>query len=211
MKRYLYLVLVALIATTPLSFGSCSSDDDEKGDEQKGHFPYENYLNGEISVYHEYADNERVYYSLDADYTHLYQHREGGNSLNGYTFYTVLSYNFNLEEALEKANGYDNKYWSTDWIWAIACADYSKQDWQFQTKGEIHEGDEIYLTAIFWDDHLICKDQDGGKVYVKSIEDDTITLNFQDLKFQRCRTWKVGSSEFEQLTVNGEISFTASE
>lgn len=31
MKRYLYLVLVALIATAPLSLISCSSDDDEEG------------------------------------------------------------------------------------------------------------------------------------------------------------------------------------
>ena len=46
-----------------------------------------------------------------------------------------------------------------------------------------------------------------GKVVVKSIKNNSITLSFKDFKFQRILKFSVGNSTMQNLIVNGDITY----
>lgn len=47
----------------------------------------------------------------------------------------------------------------------------------------------------------------SGSVYVKSIKNNRITLQFKNFKFKRIKEFRVGDSSFTEVIINGEITF----
>ena len=84
--------------------------------------------------------------------------------------------------------------------------------WELRAADEIVVGAELTMVGSHWPEPeydntgYSCHDF-SGKVSVKSIQDDKITLLFKDFRFKRIKRFIVGRSEFQDLTVNGEITF----
>ena len=191
-----------------VSFTACGGSDDAVNDGGGGNgSAYGQLLDGKISVLFESSSKTTTYYAANSEWVRLYQDVQGGSkydSDNGYTFSAGLSSNVDVE-ALQRRAKELGEYWE------LAYMEYTWLSWQFQTKGDIQEGMEVSISGIFWNDTAVNTNQEDGKVYVKSIKDGKIILAFQNLKFKRCKVWKVGNSEFEMLTVNGDITFKKGE
>lgn len=203
-KFYSLLTLFAMIVATTLCFIACGSDDDDSNDNGTSSRPnnVDGITDGQVSV--KFADSSTTtYYAIQSDWIRLNQQVTGGSkydSVNGYTFSTSLSSDLDVEAVAKKKNDYGE-------YWEVLLMNYTWLSWQFQTKDPVSAGGEISIDGIFWNDAAINTKQEGGKIIVKSVSNDIIILSFDNLQFKRCKVWGVGNSEFEMLTVNGEITF----
>ena len=86
-------------------------------------------------------------------------------------------------------------------------------EWNIHASGEIKEGSNLEVYECYWEDDVPLsgwtteEEYIRGKIYVKSIKNDFITLQFKDFVCNRIKVWRPGDSSFQKLTVNGEIKF----
>lgn len=183
--------MVMYLAISIMSFTSCGDDDDGfwlKGAKVNGQITAEE--EGETTTYYAY-DEANWHTGYSKDLCHW--------SPNGATFLAYLS-----EEVPSEVTKFDD------------CLIYDKDIyWQFYTTGEVKQGTEIQTAGIFW--HALfhpsnyCCDDDyhiKGKVIVKSIKNDRITLQFKNFRFRRETEFRMGNSSYQDVTVNGEITYT---
>ncbi|MDD6889978.1 MAG: hypothetical protein PUD39_06950 [Bacteroidales bacterium] len=191
LKNYVSLILFAVLA---ISFASCSSDDDEgQGGADS---------NGFVEVEYEGAKTFS-YYAYNATWYSGHQEVHGSvldNLKNGATFIVDLSETKPSDvEVL-----YDEAYLE------------DRIEWQLETSDEIVQGAEITMSGSHWPEPeydnagWFCHDFDG-KVVVKSIKNNSITLSFKDFKFQRISKFSVGNSTMQNLIVNGDITYNFEE
>lgn len=188
MKKY-FLVL-PLLCGLVLSFASCSSDYDEG---QGGAAS-----NGFVKVEYEGAKTFS-YYAYNATWHSGHQEVHGSvldHLKNGATFVVDLS----KTKPSDVVVLFDEAYLE-DGI-----------RWQLETSDEIAQGAEITMSGSHWPEPAFdnagwfCHDFDG-KVVVKSIKNNSITLSFKDFKFQRISKFSVGNSTKQNLIVNGDITY----
>ncbi len=181
MKNYLYPFITIIVIVTSLSFVSCSDDDDDFSSDKKS--------KGKVVVEYVGATNPlRTYYAKDAVFN------SGHQELNG----TVLDY---LRDG------------ATFHAMLHKDGDDSFIEWQFETSDEISVGKELEISSNHWGEPqydnagyfcLSCE----GVVFVKSIKDNKVTLQFRDFTFERIKRFSVGNSSYQDLIVNGEMTFT---
>lgn len=165
---------------------SCGGDDDDKSNEIAS--------NGVISV--EYVGAKTfTKYAYDAKWHAGHQEVHGSvldHPKNGATFSAYLS-----EEKASSDIGVDY---------------LSSVRWQFETTDEITSGAELTMINIHWPEtsqssSYFC-DEFSGKVVVKSVNNSQVTLQFKNFRFKRMTKFVVGRSEYQDLIVNGDITFT---
>lgn len=185
--------MAMLVTISFFSLAACGGDDDDddgfgqKGVKVNGHITAEE--EGETTTYYAYDEaNWRSGYSKDGCHW----------SPNGVTFSTYLS-----EVVHSNVTKFD------DWII------YDKDIyWLFYSGNEVKQGKEIETAGVLWfnprhpsnyscDDYYI-----KGKVIVKSINNNRITLQFKNFSFRRETEFRVGNSSYQYVTVNGEITYT---
>lgn len=198
------LSLMAMMVAIALCLTACGSDDDDDNNTApKPGSTTDNITDGKVTV--KFAESKTTtYYAMQSSWKWLHQQVTGTSkydSDNGHTFSTSLSNNLDVEAVAKKKKEYGD-------LWEFILLEYSWLTWQFQTKDPVNKGAEISIDGIFWNDAAINTEQEDGKITVKSVSGDKITLSFDNLQFKRCKVWRVGNSEFEMLTVNGEITFT---
>ena len=82
--------------------------------------------------------------------------------------------------------------------------------WQFQSRENIKAGQKLAVSAIFFgDDSVRSTDECSGNATVKSINSDKITIEFKDFSFERYTS--ISSSNKQEITINGTITFTLDE
>ena len=82
--------------------------------------------------------------------------------------------------------------------------------WQFQSRENIKAGQKLAVSAIFFgDDSVRSTDECSGNATVKSINGDKITIEFKDFSFERYTS--ISSSNKQEITINGTITFTLDE
>ena len=187
LKNYVSLILFAVLA---ISFASCSSDDDEgQGGADS---------NGFVKVEYEGAKTFS-YYAYNATWHSGHQEVHGSvldHLKNGATFVVDLS-----ETKPSDVVVFGGAPFLEDGI-----------RWQLETSDEIAQGAEITMSGSHWPEPMsdnagwFCHDFDG-KVVVKSIKNNSITLSFKDFKFQRILKFSVGNSTMQNLIVNGDITY----
>ena len=203
MKKYLSSTFMMFAMTVAaLCFTACGGDDDDADSGIPSTSNADGITDGKVTV--KFADSQTTtYYAVQSDWIRLHQQVTGSSkydSANGYTFSTSLSSDLDVEAMTKKKKDYGEN-------WEIFLMNYTWLSWQFQAKDPVSTGAEISIDGIFWNDDAINTEQEGGKITVKSVSGDKITLSFDNLQFKRCKVWRVGNSEFEMLTVNGEITF----
>lgn len=185
MKQLKYLLSLFLVGVLAFSFASCGGDDDEgQGGADS---------NGFVKVEYEGAKTFS-YYAYNATWHSGHQEVHGSvldHLKNGATFVVNLS----------KTKPSDVEAYLKDAI-----------IWQLETSDEIAQGAEITMSGSHWPEPMsdnagwFCHDFDG-KVVVKSIKNNSITLSFKDFKFQRILKFSVGNSTMQNLIVNGDITY----
>ncbi len=202
MKKYYSVLAMLAMMVAALNITACGSDDDDADNSIPSTSNADGITDGKVTV--KFADSQTTtYYSAQSNWVQLHQQVTGGSKYdtdNGYTFSTSLSSDLDVEAVAKKKNDYGKN-------WEVFLMNYTWLYWQFQTKDPVSVGKEISIDGIFWNDAAINTKQEGGKIIVKSVSDDKITLSFDNLQFKHCKVWRVGNSEFEMLTVNGEITF----
>lgn len=168
---------ILLTAVCGLAFTSCSSYDEDE-------FLVKS--KSQIKVKYEGAST-LTYYSLESTWSDGYSIYDGYGFLkrDGATFHGLL-----YESS-------ESPFFPTV-EWTIAS-------------GGIKEGSNLEIYECYWDEVGWPYENDGrdirGKIYVKSIKNDVITLQFKDFVCKRTEVWRVGNSTLQKLTINGEIKF----
>lgn len=191
MKKFVSYLLATLFAVTSFALVSCSDDNDDLGSNG-------NVANGQVSVEFKGATTLSLF-AYDA--TWQAGHQEVNGTIldylkNGATFKVGLS-----EDTPSEVVKVGDDYFYD----AIAT-------WQFDTDKEIKEGIELEIKSSHWGDGsfdnagYFCYDC-SGTVIVKSVRDNKIVLLFKNFKFDRITSFVVGDSSYQDLIVNGEITF----
>lgn len=187
---------VILMAMFALLFAACS---DDEGDEPNSN---SDISNGFVKVEYTGASTYSLY-AYDAHWNAGHQEVNGtvlDYLKSGATFIVDLSENSPSE--VEKV--FD------DYFYEITAT------WQFATSDEVKEGAEIDIDSSHWNDGsfdnsgYFCHDC-SGTVIVKSVKNNQVTLQFKDFKFDRITSFSVGNSSYQDLIVNGDITFNYEE
>ena len=188
-KRILKSLAFAMMSIISLAFVSCGDDENEP---QKNN----DILVGKVTVKYEGAITETLY-AYDATWREGHQEVHGtvlDNLENGATFVVTLS-----EDAPSEVLVLDG---------GVLC-DMTAQ-WQFETPDEVKQGLELEIDKSQWgysyDFSYWCKEF-SGSVRVKSKKGKKITLTFNNFKINRLTVFRPGDSSFQDLTINGEITF----
>ena len=188
-----FLLIVLLMVFVPFALTSCGDDEPSANNNHDN-----NSSCGKVKVHYEGAINESLYaYNATCSAGHQEVHGTVLDNLaNGATFKVDLS-----EDSPADVISIDG------YIYCDATA-----TWQFDTDDDIRQGATITIQSSHWGDNSF--DNAGyfsencrGAVRVKSVKNNKITLEFKDFKFDRISEFRVGNSTFQDLTINGEITF----
>jgi hypothetical protein len=194
-RKIFYVFMAFAISMVTMSNSACGGTDDD--DDDVSNITNDNMI-GKVTVEFERATTRTLYaYKSKWSPGHSEVHGTVLDYLkNGATFIACLS-----KDSPSEVTKIGN-----DYIYSLYVT------WQFDTSDEVKQGAEITIYKSNWDDNSF--DNAGyfshdctGIVLVKSIKDNRITLQFENFKFDRISNFKVGSSTFQDLTVNGEITF----
>ncbi len=177
MKKYFNLLMVALFATMTLSFASCSDDDEP-----------------------DYNDSDS---NLCGKITAQY---EGGSTIEYFVYEAIWDGNdFNAVPSLSTpAEVKDNIFgiFERTISWHIKL-----EDEQNLTPGKL-----LDIDYTSWNDKsgnntgYSCK-KCSGNVKVTSVNNNDITLQFENFKFNIVKIFNPGESTFQNVVVNGKITF----
>lgn len=186
--------MVALVAALPFSLVSCG-DDDEGGSGESGS------LRGQVTM----KDGTNAPSTYYAYYTHW---NAGHQQVTG----SVLNY---LKSGATFV-AYFSETKLSSFEAEMICGNHDGHI-QIETPDEIKEGAEISIDKCMYespyntDSYGYFSEECTGKVTVKSIRGNVITLQFKDFKFDYISAWHVGNSTFRNIVMNGEISFPVEE
>lgn len=196
LKKYLYLVVVALFAALPFALTSCGDDDDEGSGSNGGS------LMGTVTM--KFGKLEPTTHYAYCTEWHAGHQKVTGSVLDhlksGATFIAYFS---------------DTKL-SADDIYLFQTR--HEGEMQIETPDEVKVGAEIEIDKCAYSPYPGDFDSAGyfhydceGKVTVKSIKGNVVTLKFDNFKFEYILKFHVGNSTFEEVVMNGEISFAVEE
>ena len=183
-KKFLLSSMFCLVAFT-LLLVSCGSDDDGSSGDYKNNMGQVSVLYGTAATY-TYNANNNCYRAghQEVDGTVL------NNLTYGATFIAYL-YDASKEEGITP-----------------------DVTWQFETAQEVKAGSNLVVDKSHWGDGSFSNtgywsknSKIKGKAYVKSVQDNVVTIEFKDFVCDRISKFSAGSSTFQNLTINGEMKF----
>lgn len=196
LKKYLYLVMVALFATLPFALTSCGDDDDEGSGSNGGS------LMGTVTMKFGNLEPSKHY----AYCTHW---SAGHQQVTG----SVLDH---LKSGATFVAYFSDTKLSADDIYLLETRHDGMM--QIETPDAVTVGAEISIDKCHYERYTGDYDNAGyfckectGKVTVKSIKNDVVTLKFDNFTFEYISKFSVGNSTFKEVVMNGEISFAVEE
>lgn len=187
LKRFFSLLLVGVLI---LPMASCGDDDDDKGP----------ISNGMVTI-------EYVGASTFTKYAYKASFHSGHQEVHG----SVLDYLKN--GATFSVDLSEIKPSEVEYVLGEPYIDpYSSIRWQLETADAITVGAELTMTGSHWpepdfDNAGWLNKKFDGKVIVKSVSGNQVTLQFKDFKFKRIMKFVVGNSIMQDLIANGEITY----
>lgn len=188
--------MVALFAALPFALTSCGDDDDEGSGSNGGS------LMGTVTMKFGNLEPSKHY----AYCTHW---SAGNQQVTG----SVLDH---LKSGATFVAYFSDTKLSADDVYLFQTR---HEGWmQIATSDEVKVGSEISISYCMYSPYPGDFDSAGyshhdceGKVTVKSIKGDVITLKFDDFKFEYISKFSVGNSTFKEVVMNGDISFAVEE
>lgn len=189
--------MVAIFAALTFSFTSCGDDDDEPDDPDSDRVA----IAGRIIAKYERGE-ELSLFACNAKWWKIDDVKVEDD--NGYWVTIKQPYRFSVELTEDDPSKHPLGFYIIEAYWNLSTTD------------DLKVGNHINIDSTNWDtindddQFHSCKDSTGD-VIVKEIKDDKITLEFKNFCFSWMYHWSVGDSDYKDIVVNGEITFTKDE
>lgn len=197
MKKYLYLVLVALIATAPLGFTSCGSDDDEDGGS-----------NGSTPSSSTTLKINGVEWIASTERPPVFHGTFDGSGHSGYVFTRFTRKETDIKHFVMSESLH------LDINMNIGCSITKGMD--FATSTDVFRGggnSEISMTeGIFGEDSFLygmysSKGAMGSAVIVDFKEKEFLTIKFTNFKLTNRIEESSTDNSYETLTIDGTVTY----